>query len=336
MRANDVGHRGSGALADDLMALETAREHLVKGVPIARGDECVGTVLARLPGHSFDAVDAVYIVDDLGGLQGLIPLPSLLMLPQDRLLRDVITIRPPTVNPDEDQERVVGLAVEHRLTAVPVVDTLGHLLRVVPAQALMAILRREHIEDLDRIAGIQRDNAHARDAIEAPPLRRARTRLPWLLVGFFGSFIATFVMSRFDQVLEARLDVAFFVPGIVYLADAIGTQTEAIAVRGLSLSRASLRDLLAGELRTGLLIGVILGALSFPSVLLAFRDTWLALAVVLALLTAGMTATTIGLLFPWVLAYAGKDPAYGSGPVATIIQDVLSLLIYFTAVRLFL
>jgi magnesium transporter len=66
---------------------------------------------------------------------------------------------------------------------------------------------------------------------------------------------------------------------------------------------------------------------------LAFGDAWLALAVALALLTAGVTATTIGLLFPWVLAYAGKDPAFGSGPVATIIQDVLSLLIYFILVR---
>jgi magnesium transporter len=136
--------------------------------------------------------------------------------------------------------------------------------------------------------------------------------------------------------LEARLTVAFFVPGIVYLADAIGTQTEAIAVRGLSLSRASLWDLLGGELRTVMLIGAVLGALSFPAVLLAFGDVWLAQAVALAILTAGMTATSIGLLFPWVFAYTGKDPALGSGPVATIIQDVLSLLMYFMAVRLFL
>jgi magnesium transporter len=200
----------------------------------------------------------------------------------------------------------------------------------------MAILRGEHIEDLHRLAGIQRENAQARHAIEAPPTRRARDRLPWLLVGFLGSFLATFVMSRFEHLLEARLAVAFFVPGIVYLADAIGTQTEAIAVRGLSLSRASLRHLLAGELRTGSLIGAVLGALSFPAVWLAFQDVWLALAVALAILTAGMTATTIGLLFPWVLASAGKDPAFGSGPVATIIQDVLSLLIYFMVVRLFL
>jgi magnesium transporter len=49
-----------------------------------------------------------------------------------------------------------------------------------------------------------------------------------------------------------------------------------------------------------------------------------------------MTATTIGLLFPWLLTYTGKDPAFGSGPVATIVQDILSLLIYFMAVRLFL
>jgi magnesium transporter len=251
-------------------------------------------------------------------------------------LRDVITVRPPAVNPDEDQEHVVGLAVEHGLTAVPVVDTLGCLLGVVPAQALMAILRHEHIEDLHRLAGSQRESAQARHAIEAPPTRRARDRLPWLLVGFLGSFLATFVMARFEHLLEAHLAVAFFVPGIVYLADAIGTQTEAIAVRGLSLSRASLRDLLTGELRTGLLIGMVLGALSFPAVFLAFRDVWLTLAVALAILTAGMTATTIGLLFPWVLAYTGKDPAFGSGPVATIIQDVLSLLIYFIVVRLFL
>jgi magnesium transporter len=40
-------------------------------------------------------------------------------------------------------------------------------------------------------------------------------------------------------------------------------------------------------------------------------------------------ATTIGLLFPWLLHRMGQDPAFGSGPVATIVQDVLSLLIYF-------
>jgi magnesium transporter len=37
----------------------------------------------------------------------------------------------------------------------------------------------------------------------------------------------------------------------------------------------------------------------------------------------------LGLLLPWLLARLGTDPAFGSGPVATIIQDVLTIAIYF-------
>jgi magnesium transporter len=32
---------------------------------------------------------------------------------------------------------------------------------------------------------------------------------------------------------------------------------------------------------------------------------------------------------PWVLHRLGLDPAYGSGPLATVTQDVLSIVIYF-------
>ncbi|GET37779.1 magnesium transporter [Microseira wollei] len=195
-------------------------------------------------------------------------------------------------------------------------------------------VRREHIEDLDRLAGIQRENTHAHHALEAAPTRRAGDRLPWLLVGLVGSILATFVVSRFEQVLATRVFVSFFVPGIVYLADAIGTQTEAIVVRGLSFNHSSLQKLLTGEIWTGLLIGLALGGLSFPLVLAAFGNLKLASAVALAILTAGGIATTVGLLFPWLLFRAGKDPAFGSGPVATIIQDVLSLLIYFIIIQL--
>ena len=45
--------------------------------------------------------------------------------------------------------------------------------------------------------------------------------------------------------------------------NAIGTQTEAIVVRGLSLSRLSLRHLLGNEIKTGLLIGLTLAVLAF-------------------------------------------------------------------------
>jgi magnesium transporter len=212
--------------------------------------------------------------------------------------------------------------------SVAVVDDSERFLGAVPAPALLAILREEHVEDLHRLAGIQREQRRDRDALVGPPIRRARHRLPWLLVGLAGSMLAAMVMAGFEETLERHVTVAFFVPAIVYLADAIGTQTEAITVRGLSLGRLSLRQLLGGELRTGVVIGVVLAALALPAIAVVV-DLRLGIAVAIAILAAGSFATTIGLLLPWVLHRSGIDPAFGSGPLATIIQDVASLVIYF-------
>jgi magnesium transporter len=100
-------------------------------------------------------------------------------------------------------------------------------------------------------------------------------------------------------------------------------------VGGLSFNHNSLWRLILGELGTGLLIGLCLGALALPIVWFGFGNLGLAAAVALAILAAGAAATSIGLLLPWLLSRLGFDPAFGSGPVATIIQDVLSLLVYF-------
>lgn len=224
--------------------------------------------------------------------------------------------------------------MHHGVTAMPVVDEAGRLVGVVGPAQLMNILRREHVEDLHRLAGITRESDHAREAIEEHPMRRVRHRLPWLIVGLGGSMVATFVVARFKSALAAKPAIAFFVPGLVYLADAIGTQSEAVAVRGLSLSHAGLAKLLGGELRTGALVGLVLALLAFPMVWLVFGELSLAAAVTLALARASILASGLGLLLPWLLARTGADPAYGSGPLATIIQDVLSLLIYFSCVSL--
>jgi magnesium transporter len=227
---------------------------------------------------------------------------------------------------------MVSTALHHGVAAMPVVDSADRLIGVVGPTSLMAILRREHVEDLHRLAGITRESTHAREALEEPPARRARHRLPWLVVGLGGSMVATAVVASFESALAAKPSLAFFVPGLVYLADAIGTQSEAVAVRGLSLSHAGLARLIGGEMRTGLLIGLVLALLTFPLVWLAFGDPRLAAAVTLSLAGASVVASVLGLLLPGLLARLGSDPAYGSGPVATIVQDVLSLLIYFACV----
>lgn len=296
--------------------LATAHEH-----------DSAADVLAMLRVRRPQFSDVIYIVD-ARRLRGAVALSALAGAPPQKTM---LALMHPVhaVVVDADPEHVASTALRHCQIAVPVVDRGGHLQGVVPPHALMEILRREHVEDLHRMAGIRRETAQARQAIEAPPVRRTRDRLPWLLLGLAGSVLATGVVTTFEAALQAKIALAFFVPAIVYLADAIGTQSEAIAVRGLSLSHAPMRELVWGEMRTGLLIGAALGGLAWVLVWLAFADVRLASTVALALLVAGTVATTIGLTLPWLLARLGRDPAFGSGPIATIVQDVLSLAIYF-------
>ena len=314
---------------------DTVGRHIVARVARARPEETSAEVLARLAREQPGNVELVCVETSEGRLAGVLPIERLFTVPPATRVGDAMDPSFPRVTPDTDQEIAASMAVEDAVDALPVVDGDGRLLGVMPSQALLQVLRQEHVEDLHRLAGIQRETAQARGALEEPPLRGARHRLPWLLVGLVGAMIATAAMAGFESTLEAKIAVAFFVPGLVYIADAIGTQTEAIAVRGLSLSGAGIGHLLAGELRTGMLIGATLGAISFPAIVAAFGDARLAAAVAVAIFIAGSIAAAIGLLFPWVLARLGRDPAYGSGPVATVIQDILSLLVYFAVIRAF-
>jgi magnesium transporter len=306
--------------------------HVDGKVPIVDQGETVGNVVDSFAAYAFQAIDAVYVVDEWRQFRGAVSLADLFRAPREQPIGELVDASFPRVGPHHAPDYVAAQAFSRGVTSVAIVDTRGRLTGVVTARSLLEILRREHVEDLHRLAGITREPRQDHEALEGPPSRRARHRLPWLLVGLVGSMVAALLMARFERVLTQQVAIAFFVPAIVYLADAIGTQTEAIAVRGLSVSQLPLRRLLAGEIRTGLMIGATLAALSFPLVTVMFGDVRLGLSVALAVLVAGAVATTTGLILPWALLRFGSDPAFGSGPLATIIQDVLSIAIYFAIV----
>lgn len=307
---------------------EDAAEHLTYAVARAFANDTAATVWAALANQPLEDSELLCVVDEHQRLLGHVRFTELFALPPDSAVGEAMHA-PLAVSAGEDQEKVASFALHHNLNSVPVIDSGGRLLGVVPTHALMQILRHEHVEDIHRLSGLQRETAHARSVLDMPPMQRARQRLPWLLFGLLGSVIATFIVSRLEAELEKQLALAFFIPGLVYMADAIGTQTEAVVVRGLSLTRVAMGKLLFGEIRTGLMIGLVLGAMTFPAVWLTFGEVRLAFAVAGALLVSGGLATSLGLLLPWLLMRFRQDPAFGSGPLATVVQDVLTLLVYF-------
>lgn len=50
------------------------------------------------------------------------------------------------------------------------------------------------------------------------------------------------------------------------------------------------------------------------------------------MLGGGVVSAIVAFSLPWAFDRLGSDPALGSGPICTIVQDVASLLIYFVLV----
>ena len=308
---------------------ETAGHLAVTRVPTADERKTVGEVRQLIRQKAFEAVDLVIVTRGDGRYAGVVPVQRLLEADDAVAMAEITDAGWPTIAPSTDQEHAVAVALATPAVALAVVNGNGEPLGLLPARVLFEVLHAEHQEDSDRLVGILRERSGARHALEDPPLRRFGRRMPWLLVGLVMSSAATAVMAGFEHTLQKHVMVAFFIPAIVYLTDAIGTQTEAVAVRGLSARHRPLGEILWYELLTGGLIGAALGIVATLAIWASFGNFALGLGVGLSLAVGGTIACGIGLMLPWLLSRVGVDPAYGAGPVATIVQDVLTIIVYF-------
>lgn len=306
---------------------ETAAEHASTRVPLVSPGTTAGEARRGLVGREFDTASHI-VVQEAGKFLGILRIEALLTAPDDSLVGDLADREVPVVSPGVDQEVAAWRAVRNEETALPVVDAEGRFVGIIPPQRLLGILLYEHEEDLTRLGGFLKSTSEARATSTETVERRFRHRFPWLLVGLAGALLAADFVGRFESHLQETMMLVFFIPGIVYLADAVGTQTETIVVRGLSVG-VTMRRMVRRELLAGLVIGFTLAAIAGPLVWWRWGDVSVALAVGLALFAACSTATLAAMLLPWLFSASGHDPAFGSGPLATVIQDLLSILIYF-------
>jgi magnesium transporter len=306
--------------------------YLVTDVPLCGSDTTAGALHEMLVGARYEsAADiAVCAYDEAPGhrLLGLIPLETVLAADPDRPARDLMDPDPPVVAPGLDQEEAAWKAATHGESSLAVVDADGTFRGLVPPERLLAVLLQEHDEDLARIGGFLSSSASARHAMDEPIGARLWHRLPWLLLGLLGAAGAAVLVRGFEGDLTSDVRLAFFIPGIVYMADAVGTQTEALVIRGLSVG-VPIRRVFRLESITGLLVGLALAALTVPAVWVILGSGRLALTLSLSLVAASGVATVVAMSLPWLMSRLGRDPAFGSGPLSTVVQDLLSLVIYF-------
>ncbi|MCC7461122.1 MAG: magnesium transporter [Gammaproteobacteria bacterium] len=309
---------------------EIAAEHATLDVPVVEGDVTAADMRRLLGARHYRSASHLVVVSGRK-FDGIIRIEDLLAASDSESAARLMDAQAPVVAPGIDQEVAAWQAVRRGESALAVVDVKGTFVGLIPPDRLLAVLLAEHEEDLSRLGGFMSSTASVRRTTEEAVPRRFGHRLPWLLVGLIGALASADLVGIWQSRLEDRVMIAFFIPAIVYLADAVGTQTETVVVRGLSLG-VRFRQMFARETLTGLAIGLSLALVAGPLVLWRWADPQLALAVGLALCAACSTATLVALLMPWGLDSVGVDPAFGSGPLATVVQDLLSILIYFLIV----
>ena len=315
-------------------ANETVAGLIAREVPRAHPSQTAGEARGELLGGSFESATDVAVVDG-DRLLGVVGLEALFGADEGRLVRELANGAFASIAASADREHAAALAARLGTRTVAVVDSEGRFSGLVPPERLITVLFEEHEEDLARLGGsLARSSAAIEASVEAIP-RRLWHRLPWLALGLAGAMLSAAIVASFEEELRAEVLLAFFVPAVVYMADAVGTQTETVVIRGMSLGipigRVAVRELL-----TGVIIGSLIAASFFLFALAVWDDTRVAAVVSLSLLVSTSLATAVAMSLPYLLARLGRDPAFGSGPLATVIQDLLSIVAYFTIAVLLL
>ncbi|MEK6902411.1 MAG: magnesium transporter, partial [archaeon] len=135
-------------------------------------------------------------------------------------------------------------------------------------------------------------------------------------------------------ILSTHLILAFFIPAILYMSNALGIQNQTLLIRDLATMGKELKlaPYFIKTVLIGLCISLVIGILVYGLTLFIWNDTTIASVIALAMGITLLISSFTSILITVLFTYLGKDPALGSGPFATVISDLTSIIVYFVIV----
>ncbi|GAA4387686.1 magnesium transporter [Ornithinibacter aureus] len=222
----------------------------------------------------------------------------------------------------DEERRVIGVVSLRDLLGGADDDVVGSLMAP----------EREDSEDLARQGGVE---PLQRPYLSTPITSIVRSRVVWLFVLAVGASLTVQVLSVFEDTLEEVTVLALFVPLLIGTGGNTGNQAATTVTRALALGDVRPADLLAvllRELRVGVLLGVLLGALGF-ALTSVFYDVQVATVIGLTLVAVCTLAATNGGVMPLAARAIKVDPAVFSNPFITTFVDASGLIIYLLIAR---
>lgn len=267
-------------------------------------------------------------------LIGILSLRDLVRADPDQSIFEVMARDLITVDVDTDQEAVARLIEKYDFLAMPVLDRSGYLAGIITVDDVVDILLEEDTEDYLRLGAVE---SNERPYLSMGVVATVRQRFGWLLLLFVAETATGMVLRHFEDELARAVALSFFVPLLIGTGGNAGAQTVSTIIRALALGELAFKDgrrVLWREMRTGMLMGVMLATVGYFRALLWGTTAELALVVALSMIVIVIWANTVGALLPLVAKRLGFDPAVMSAPFITTLVDATGLYFYFSIARI--
>lgn len=275
----------------------------------------------------------LYVINENKELVGVVSYRDLLLADINEKISDIMFNRVISVPVELDQEEVAQLIQRYDFVAVPVVDEQNKLLGIVTVDDVIDVVIQEANEDIEKLSASGKDIDFHTKATTA-----SFRRLPWLILLLFIGLFTGRIISGFEETLEQVVALVFFMPMIAGMTGNTGTQSLAVVVRGLithDLDKKTVFKLIFREFGVGIIIGITCGIL-IATIAYFWLGPIYSLIVGGSLVFTLIIGTLAGTIIPLLLYRFGVDPAVASGPLITTLNDVFSLIVYFSFATAFL
>ncbi len=257
---------------------------------------------------------------------GYVTLGRILSSRRDVALRTITEDSFRTVSATDPEGNVAYMFNQYHLISCPVVDAGGRLVGVITIDDAMNVLDEEHEEDMLLLAGVGEESSIADGVWDT-----VKARLPWLAINLVTASLSAVVITQFEHTIAALVALAALMPIVASTGGIAGTQSLAVAVRGLAtrdLTQANAARVVRREVLSGLMNGLALAVLLGTVGSLIFGDWHLGLVLGLAMIVNQVVASLGGVLVPLGLSKMGLDPALASGTFVTTLTDVMGFFAF--------
>ena len=205
-----------------------AAKHLLEKIPTALQAETVATVQKRITDKKarFESLRYIYVLKKTGKLKGVLSLKELFAAPKRSKMNKFERKDLVVVHPRSPLQVATARAIGHNIRAIPVVDSNNKFLGIIGTDAILDTLEHEHVRDLLSVSGMAGDDKSFKNVLTAKVATIVKWRAPWLILGIAGGILTIKIVEGFQGNLEKAIELAFFIPVVLYMGAAVGNQTQ--------------------------------------------------------------------------------------------------------------